>query len=288
MNLSKIFESNFQKMFTGFLETLPEIVIAVFALIITNFIARLVKRILPRTLQRAKLQVALSQFLTSVISFLIWTTGIIIAVSLSFPTVTFAKMLTALGLGSIAIGFAFKDIFENFMAGVLVLIREPFQIGDFIEVDGTRGFVHFVSIRDTIIYTLDDDKIVVPNGILFKNKLTVFTDKEKRRLKVVCGVAYGEDVATSQKVIMDAVKKLDSISQDDPIEVNAVEFNSSSIDFEIYWYTNSDPEANRKSVAEVVTAVKKALDDAGIEIPFPYRTLVFQNELNVNKVANKA
>ena len=197
-------------------------------------------------------------------------------------------MLTALGLGSIAIGFAFKDIFENFMAGVLVLIREPFQIGDFIEVDGTRGFVHFVSIRDTIIYTLDDDKIVVPNGILFKNKLTVFTDKEKRRLKVVCGVAYGEDVATSQKVIMDAVKKLDSISQDDPIEVNAVEFNSSSIDFEIYWYTNSDPEANRKSVAEVVTAVKKALDDAGIEIPFPYRTLVFQNELNVNKVANKA
>ena len=161
MNLSKIFESNFQKMFTGFLETLPDIVIAVFALIITNFIARLVKRILPRTLQRAKLQVALSQFLTSVISFLIWTTGIIIAVSLSFPTVTFAKMLTALGLGSIAIGFAFKDIFENFMAGVLVLIREPFQIGDFIEVDGTRGFVHFVSIRDTIIYTLDDDKIVV-------------------------------------------------------------------------------------------------------------------------------
>ena len=93
-----------------------------------------------------------------------------------FPGITPAKILTVLGLGSIAIGFAFKDIFENFLAGILILFREPFQIQDFIECEGIEGFVEDITIRDTHIRRVDGQRIVIPNAMLFKNPVYVRTD----------------------------------------------------------------------------------------------------------------
>jgi len=188
-----------------------------------------------------------------------------------------AKMLTALGLGSVAIGFAFKDVFENFLAGILILFREPFRLGDYVECGSIEGQVEEITIRDTHIRQTDGQRVVMPNALLFKEPVTVRTDKDLRRTTITCGVAYGEEVDLAREVITRAVKHVDTVRNDvRDVQIFAKEFNSSSIDFEVTWWTGSRPIDIRVSRDQVVAAVKRALDDAGIEIPFPYRTLTFK------------
>jgi small-conductance mechanosensitive channel len=188
-----------------------------------------------------------------------------------------SKALTVLGLGSVAIGFAFKDIFENFFAGILILWRYPFDRGDFISCVDVSGKVEEITIRNTLIRRLDGELAVVPNATVFKNNVDVLTSQPQRRVRLICGIAYGEDVDTARDVIQTAVRKCKTIEGIRTVEVFAEEFADSSVNFEVAWWTGSKPLDMRRSRDEVVTAIKAALDSAGIEIPFPYRTLTFKD-----------
>lgn len=205
--------------------------------------------------------------------------GLLVATITLFPTLTPAKVLTALGLESIAVGFAFKDIFENFFAGILILFREPFQLNDFIECQNFEGFGEEITIRDTHIRLTEGQRVVMPNAMLFKNPVTVRTDQDWRRVSITCGIAYGEDVDEGRAVIKKALQGLESVDQEKDIQIFAKEFGSSSIDFEVTWWTGARPLDIRASKDKVVGAVKKTLDEAGIAIPFPYRTLTFKEPL---------
>jgi small conductance mechanosensitive channel len=262
-----------------FLSHLPKIVIAILVLFITWVLYRLVDRILSALFRKVRLRDSLSELFRKLSYIAIWLVGFMVAAIIVFPDFTPAKLLTVIGLGSIAIGFAFKDIFENFLAGILILIREPFQLRDFIECEDLEGFVEDINIRDTYIRRVDGQRIVVPNAMLFKNPVKVVTDLDRRRVTVICGVAYGEDVDTAREVITDAVESLDSVDDVRNVEIFARAFGSSSIDFEVTWWTGSTPLEVRKSRDQVVASVKRALDEAGIEIPFPYRTLTFKEPL---------
>lgn len=145
-----------------------------------------------------------------------------------------AKVLTALGLGSVAIGFAFKDISENFLAGVLILLREPFKFGDYVESGDIDGQVEEITIRDIHIRQTDGQLVVMPNALLVKQPVTVRTDKEFCRTTGICGIAYHEDVDQACDVIATAVKKIDSVRRDiRDVQIFAREFSSSSVDFEV-------------------------------------------------------
>ena len=195
-----------------------------------------------------------------------------------FPSLTPAKALTALGLGSVAIGFAFKDVFENFLAGILILLREPFALDDFIECSGIEGQVSEITIRDTHIRQTDGQLVVMPNAILFKQPVTVRTSQNLRRAEITVGVAYDEDVDAARDVIYDAVVAVDMVRDDvRDVQVFAKEFGASSVDYQVTWWTGSRPVDIRASRDKVVASIKRALDDAGIEIPFPYRTLTFKD-----------
>jgi len=188
-----------------------------------------------------------------------------------------SKALTVLGLGSVAVGFAFKDIFENFFAGILILWRYPFDRGDFITCGDLTGEVNQITIRNTIIRKLDGELAVIPNAALFKNSVDVLTSQPQRRVRIICGVAYDEDVDNAREVITKAVQSCDSVEGKRTVQVFAQEFASSSINFEIAWWTGWKPVDIRGSRDEVVAAIKRALDESDIEIPFPYRTLTFKD-----------
>jgi len=268
------------KMGEDFLTHLPNIVIALVVIFVTWVIYKFVDRILNVFFRRIHLRTSLIELINKLTYILVWFIGFLIAAVIVFPDFTPSKLLTVIGLSSIAIGFAFKDIFENFLAGILILFREPFQISDFIECEGMEGFVEDINIRDTNIRRVDGQRIVIPNAMLFKNPVKVRTDLDRRRVTVMCGVAYGEDVDEARQVIYEAVDKLDSVDSDRSVQIFAQAFGASSIDFEVTWWTGSSPLEIRRSRDEVVASVKRALDDAGIEIPFPYRTLTFKQPLH--------
>ena len=264
-------------------ELSPQILLAALLLFVTWVIARLIVFVFRRAMRRSNLRQSLIVVLQKLISVTIWAIGLLIAATIIFPNLTPANLVAGLGLGSIAVGFAFKDIFENFLAGVLILLREPMRIGDFIECNGVEGQVEEITLRDTYIRQVDGQLVLVPNAMLFQNAVYVVTDQTTRRITVMCGVAYDEDVDEARNVIKSAVKKAETVDSSQPVEIFAQAFGSSSIDFEVTWWTESKPIDVRESRDEVVAAVKRALDEAGIEIPFPYRTLTFKDTLSLSK-----
>nr|WP_316247504.1 mechanosensitive ion channel family protein [Roseobacter litoralis] len=248
----------------------------------TALVSKIIKSGISNLMARTNLRQSLRELATLLASILTWVLGLMIAAVIVFPGLTPASILAGLGLGSVAIGFAFKDVFENFLAGIIILFRREMRIGDHIECLGIEGEVTHIAIRESHISRTDGQLVIVPNSMLFKNPVIIRTDKPKRRVTIICGVAYDVDVDEARSVIAGAVEKCETVGKDDkPIQVFAQEFASSSINFEVTWWTGSKPVEVRTSRDEVVANVKRALDEAGIEIPFPYRTLTFKQPLPI-------
>lgn len=276
-----LIESHLRAMADQAIGYLPAVSIAILIVIATWVADKLLDRVVASAMGRARMRRSLVEVVQKLTSVLLWILGLLIATTVIFPSMTPGRLVTAVGLGSIAIGFAFKDIFENFIAGILILFREPFRLGDYIECSDIEGEVEQITIRDTHIRQVDGQRVVIPNAMLFKDPVTVRTDQDLRRTTIVCGVAYGEDVDKARDVIRRAVEPLRSVRTDPPVQIFAQAFGASSIDFEVTWWTGSRPIDIRISRDEVVAAVKRGLDDAGIEIPFPYRTLTFKEPISV-------
>lgn len=266
-----------------FINHLPYLVTGLLVLLLTWLVVSLFQRFASNILGRVARRESLRDLIVRLLTIAIWVLGLLLAAMVVFPGLTPAKALGALGLVSIAVGFAFKDIFENFFAGILILWRYPFERGDFIECEGIVGKVENITIRMSMIRKTSGELVAVPNSVLFKNPVEVLTSKPKRRVTIMTGVAYGEDVAESVKVIEQAVNNCSTVSHEHPVQIFPQGFGASSIDIEVTWWTDSKPVDIRRSRGEVVTAVKKALDDAGIEIPFPYRTLTFKEPLAIGR-----
>lgn len=275
-----------RELLTGFVELLPQIFFAIIFIGLTAIAAKLAVVVYHKTVSRTKVRRALIEVFGKFLAIGIWIFGFLISATILFPDLTPGNLLAGLGIGSIAIGFAFKDIFENFIAGIFILLREPMRIGDYMECEGVEGFVEKITLRDTYVRQSDGQLVVAPNAMLFTNPVIVVTDRSIRRVTVICGVAYGEDMDAAREVISKAVDTVDSVNTSKKPQIFAQEFASSSINFEVTWWTGSKPVEIRQSRDAVISAVKRALDDAGIEIPFPYRTLTFKGALPIAKSEN--
>ncbi len=271
----------------AFWRFLPQVVFALLFLVVVWAAIAVIGRIVPRALGRARIRSALQDVVLMLLTVGLWLMGALIALTIAFPSITPGRALTALGVGGVAIGFAFKDVFENFLAGVLLLIREPFSKSDFIECQGIDGQVEDITVRDTHIRQTDGQLVVAPNAMFYKNPVTIRTAASLRRTTIIVGVAYGEDVDAAREVIAAAVHEVDSVRDDvKDVQIFAQEFADSAINFEVTWWTGSRPVDIRRSRDSVVAAVKRALDGAGIEIPFPYRTLTFKDPLALSRDAD--
>lgn len=263
------------------IELAPNFVAALLLLLITWLIARLlggaIRKVLVTSQSRPSLVVALAKL----VRIIIWVMGILLTATLVFPGLTPTKLLAGLGIGSIAVGLAFKDIFENFLAGFLILLRKPMRIGDDIECEDLSGRVEQISVRDTFLRKRSGELVLVPNSYIYKNPVRILTGHPHRRISIIVGVAYGENVDAARDVISKALENIETRNPEKPVEVFAQEFNSSSIDFMVRWWTGSTPLQEHQSRDQAVAAIKAALDDAGIEIPFPYRTLTFAQPLTI-------
>ena len=284
----KILISQLKEMAVDMIAILPQAAIAIVVLVLTWLVAKAARAITRRVLGHTRFRPSLQNLFELLVTIGVWVLGIMIAAIIAFPNLTPTKILAGLGIGSVAIGFAFKDIFENFLAGIIILLRREMRIGDFIECEGLEGKVEKILVRETHVRQTDGQLVIVPNSLLFKNPLTIRTDLDQRRTTIICGVAYGEDVDEARGIISQAVEGCASvITGERPVEIYAQEFADSSINFEITWWTGSKPVDIRRSRDEVVAAVKRALDGAGIEIPFPYRTLTFNSPIPLEQ-ASKA
>lgn len=284
VDLSQTFQvvaQSVRSLWEDFLMRSPLILAGLLALIITAMVSKLAKAIASRIASKSRLRISLQDLILQLLTITIWVTGLLIAAVIIFPGMTPARALTVLGLGSVAVGFAFKDIFENFFAGILILWKYPFDRGDFVECNEVKGQIEDITIRMTMIRQVDGQLVVVPNGFLFKNPVDVLTSRSSRRTTIICGVAYDTNLNKARDLIHKTVNACSTVRQEQEVEIFAQEFAASSINFEVTWWTGATPLDIRKSRDEVIRAVKRGLDEADIEIPFPQRTLWFPKSIEV-------
>ena len=260
----------------GLIRALPNLAIALVVLLITWIAAKFALRIAEALIGKTEIRPSLKNLIETLVKLGIWLIGLMLALVAAMPGFTPASVIAGLGIGAVAIGFAFQDIFENFLAGVLIMLREKMRIGDVIECDGITGKVEHITLRETYVRKLSGEVTLVPNSMLFKNPVEILTDETQRRHEVTAGVSYDTDLDQAAEVIRKAVEGVEAVIADKGVDVFACEFNSSSVDFKVRWWAGSKPRDMHESRDAVIRAIKRALDDAGIEIPFPYITHTFK------------
>ena len=283
MDLVNILIERVKDMIAGFVRMMPQLALAMLVLLATWAIAHAARNIVRRISVRTGVRPSLTALFATLAGILIWLFGMLVALAVVLPGVNAGSLLTVIGLGSVAVGFAFKDIFENFLAGVLIMLRRKMRLGDQIECEGVEGRIELITLRETHLRKLNNELTIVPNGFLFRNPVRIITDADLRRHEIEVGVAYGTDLDQAASTIESAIRGLDVISRSKPVEVFAKEFGESSIDFTVRWWAGSKMIDMHKSRDQVVRAVNKALADADITIPFPQVVASFAEPLQVEQ-----
>ena len=258
----------------GFVERIPYFVAAIIVMFIFWLLSKIFKKVIGKLLGSRSSHQNLVKVFQRVGGALIIFIGFMIAMVVAIPGFTPAKLIGALGIGSVAIGFAFKDIFQNLLSGILLLLSEPFRIGDQIVSGNYEGTVEDIKIRATVIRTYDGRQVVIPNSDLYTSALTVNTAYKQRRLQLAVGIGYADDIDEAKAQIMQALDGSDTVSKNASPTIIAVNLGDSTVDLVIRWFIDDGTQANKvKSIDQVLIKVKTALDSAGIDMPFPVRTL---------------
>ncbi len=198
--------------------------------------------------------------------------GSLLAATIVAPSLQPGDLLAGLGVSSVAIGFAFKDILQNWLAGMLILIRQPFEVGDQIEIGDYTGTVESIETRSTLIKTYDAQRAVVPNSEIYTNAVLVKTAYAKRRSQYDIGIGYGDDLPEAVDTILKAVQSVEGVESQPQAEAIPWDLAASWVTIRARWWTDT---VNTNIVAvrgQVISAVKQALDEAGIDMP--YETVV--------------
>ncbi len=248
------------------LEAVPRIGIALVVVALGWLAGRLVRSLLRTSLRRNHSE-SFATVMSKIAGWIVLGLGVLFGVTVVFPSVAPVDLLAGFGLFSVAIGFAFQDILENLLAGVLLLLREPFEAGDQIEVSGHRGTVEQITIRETQIKTFDGKRVLVPNADVYKNAIVVQTAFDKRRVDFVVGVAYEADLAEARSVIVEAMATVDDVAGDPAPEAFVDELGTATVNFTARFWTNPHQHDAVATRDRVIEAVKCALDDAEIEMP---------------------
>lgn len=193
--------------------------------------------------------------------------GILLAITVVFPSVQPVDVLAGAGLLTVAAGFAFQDVLSNLLAGILLLFRQPFVGGDQIEVDGQSGTVQEINIRETIIKTFDGRKVVLPNSKVYSSAILVQTGYSNVRSAFVVGVAYETDLAKARRVAIDAICTVAGIDDEPEPEALYTELAASTVNLEVRFWSDPHQLQLVRTLDQAIEAVKAAFDDAGIEMP---------------------
>lgn len=246
-------------------------------------IAKVTRRLLSEVGKKTRLDVTLACMLGRLASAGILILGLLVTAVIIFPTFKPVDLLTGLGLTSVAIGFAFKDILQNFFAGILILWRKPFLIGDQVRSNGFEGTVEDLNIRSTHIRGYDGTMAVIPNGMIYANPVQVMTASPLRRVMVTVGIGYLDSIEEARSRIHCVLSENDRVADNPGPWIYVAELAPSSVNFNIYFWTESHQANVLKVTDQVVTAIKYTLDEAGIDIPYPHQVVLFHDTTGTRK-----
>jgi small conductance mechanosensitive channel len=251
----------------------PNVLLSLLTLFIGLWLIKLLGKGITKAMDKANFEISLKKFLLSLISILLKMLLVISVVSMLGVEMT--SFIALLGAAGLAVGLALQGSLANFAGGVLILLFKPFKVGDFIDAQGFMGTVNAIQVFNTILKTPDNKTIYIPNGNLSNGSVTNFTTEETRRVDLVFGIGYGDDLKKAKDILNELIKKDSRILNDPPSMVVVSELGDNSVNFTMrvwvkasdYWGVYFDMQEN----------VKLSFDAQGISIPFPQRDVHVYN-----------
>ncbi len=253
----------------------PRLVVAVFILIAFYFLSRLIRKILWRIFTRitsnnesiVRLVAKSGQFIVNAIA-------IFTALSVLELNKTVTSLLAGAGVVGLAVGFAFKETLSDYLSGMLIAVRQPYVIGEIISTNDHFAKVTSLNLRATELETFSGQVIIIPNAEIFNKPIINYSRLGRRRIEIKVGVTYSADLPRVQQVTTAAIKGLDFVLADPPMQFLYTQFGESSVDFEMrFWvkYPGATDYLEARSMA--ISTIRQAFKDHDIVIPFPIRTL---------------
>lgn len=263
------FKAMLLKSWQNLYQSMPSIVFSIIVFVIGIFVIRKLKSLAYTYIDKRSKDPLVSDFLVNVVALILTIFLLIISLSiLGFGEMT-DKILAGAGISTFIIGFAMKDIGENFLSGIVMAFKRPFRIGDLIEINGFKGKVTNMSLRETLIKTLDGKEVFIPNGLIAKNGLTNYTLDDLLRTDFIIGLDYNDDTEDALDIIEAILKNFEGVLQNpEPIAV-IDELATSTVNVRVsYWYMTNDikvPGAKLKS--NIMLKVFKTLMENGYGLP---------------------
>ena len=269
-----------QGLYDTFLANLPIIGIALVLGMIGIVVAASLATATRRGLERTKADPVAVDFTVRILRIL----GVLAAILLGFAVagVEIGPALAGLGLAGLAVAFAVQAILENFIAGVILLIRRPFRAGDQIRTGEFEGTVQDIDLRVTRLVDYEGVLVLLPNVEVYKAALVNLTRRGKRRTTVMVGIDYRDDHDDAREVLRKAVLQVEGVLEDPAPEILLTELGESSVNFEIRYWTLPDIRSVRHTQDRVLAAAKRGISDAGMTIPWPIRTLVIDGPVPID------
>jgi small conductance mechanosensitive channel len=244
-----------------------KVIAAIAIFIIGRWIAKLIEKILNKVMEKRGVDPTITTFVGNLTYFAALTFVILAALSqLGIQTTSFIAVIGAAGL---AIGLALQGSLANFAAGFLMIVFRPFKVGDYIDGAGTAGTVEKIQIFTTQLKTPDNKTVMIPNAKLTNDNITNYSSKGTRRVDLVMGISYDDDIDKARKIMEDIISGDDRILKDPPLTIAVSELADSSVNFVVrpwvragdYWDVYFD----------LIEKIKKRFDQEGISIPYPQR-----------------
>lgn len=281
-DILKTIESSLKELLASAVKIFPALLTAVIVLFLTRYMAQFAHRVAGKAGKTAFRSHSIQILLEKSAYVMTWVIGVVFAGVLAFPGLDLGDIIATLGLGSVAIGFAFQDIIKNFFAGILLLLQEPFSINDQIIIDTFEGTVEKINFRTTQIRTYQGERILIPNANVFTSAVQVQTAYASRRTDLGVGVDYNTSLEDTADLLQRTIEQLEGVLPSPTPEIDLVGFGDSSIDFIVRYWTEPQQAQVRRIQTKAIIAIKKAFDQADISIPYPIRTLYYYNQDHYN------
>ncbi|PIE53585.1 mechanosensitive ion channel protein [Candidatus Fermentibacteria bacterium] len=243
----------------------PKVLVAIAIVVIGNWIAKILRNGLKKTMLKRKLDVTMVNFACSVAYAMLM--AFVIIAALGKLGVQTSSLVAILGASALAIGLALQNSLSNLAAGVLILFTRPFKIGQYVETVGNAGVVDNISILTTTIKTVDNKKVIIPNSSIINGPIINYTAENRRRVDLTVGVSYDSDLKKARAVLVEEISKLDKVLKDPAPFVGVSEMADSSVNFTVRsWVKTEDYWDVFFTLNE---NIKLRLDAENIPIPFP-------------------
>jgi small-conductance mechanosensitive channel len=250
--------------------------VAVIILIIFYFIARLIRKLVRRFLHNVTDNHTIIDLIETVIGVVLIAIGVFLALAVVNLSGIVTTLLAGAGIIGLAMGFAFREIAANFIAGIYISIRQPFRKNDIIKSQDYYGIVQKINLRCTLIRTLQGQIVYIPNSDMIGKVFINYTQSHERRIDLPCRVSYGDDLDKAKQAAIEAVESLDNYNKDRPVQFIYEEFGSHSINFKVRFWVHFRKQMDYLSArSDAIIAITKKFKEEDLKVPFPIRTLDF-------------